>query len=153
MLVCWGFCTVPQNSRGSLAKETLIHCQEDFPEASKIKPTSPDESTARLQALGYSGKTITINSKKEVDLKLSFTLKSQSEVFAPQLPELTTILPTVAEGFDRNKFPYFMNIVNPNDYCCLTQEKLCIHGTLSSISLSECSVIKPHLKLWRSVGH
>lgn len=76
---------------------TQVSCKRDtyslsgrflFPEASRIKPTSPDENTARLQVLVYSGKTIMINSKKKVDLKLSFTLKSQSEVFALQLPEL-----------------------------------------------------------------
>lgn len=36
-----------------------------------VKPTSPDESTAGLRVMDYSGKTITINSKKEADLKLS----------------------------------------------------------------------------------
>lgn len=73
---------------GLLQKRRLPSGRFLFPEASRIKPTSPDENTARLQVLVYSGKTIMINSKKEVDLKLSFTLKSQSEVFALQLPEL-----------------------------------------------------------------
>lgn len=49
-----------------------------FPETSRVKPTSPDENTARLKVLGYSGRTSTINSKNEVDLKFLHSSLNQS---------------------------------------------------------------------------
>lgn len=62
----------------------LTHWREDFfsLRVQVVKPVSPDESTAWLRGVGFSGKTIVINSRKEADLKPSPKLRLQSAVFA-----------------------------------------------------------------------
>lgn len=90
------FLSVPQISPRSFAQEigtlseaeqcmaALTHWWEDFfsLRVQVVKPVSPDESTAWLQWVGFSGKKIVINSRKEADLKLSPKLRLQSAVFA-----------------------------------------------------------------------
>ena len=63
-------------------------------------------------------------------------------MFAWQLSELATANKEACqqqqEGFGRVTFPYFVNVLGPNLYCCPTHKKLHVLVEMGSVSLSEC---------------